>query len=69
MGYIVHWKDGTSSAMDDKQFENMPHEMESEIGKVEQTPDGFTDTIKSTPCRLLRWSSSTKRTLISVMRC
>lgn len=49
MGYTVHWKDGTSSAMDDKQFENMPHEMESEIGKVEQTPDGFTDTIKSTP--------------------
>lgn len=50
MPYVVHWKDGTSSEMDDKQFENMPHEMESEIGKVEQSaPAGFTDTIKSSP--------------------
>lgn len=50
MGYIVHWKDGTSSEMDDKQFENMPKEMESEIGKVAQTTaDGFTDTVKSSP--------------------
>lgn len=51
MGYVVHWKDGSSSEMDDTTFENIPAEMEGEIGRVEQaaTPDGFTDKVTSSP--------------------
>lgn len=40
MPYVVKWKDGSSTQMDDKEFENLPSDMEEDIGSIEQTrPD------------------------------
>ena len=38
MPYIVKWKDGSSTQMDDKEFENLPSDMEGDIGSIQQTP-------------------------------